>query len=163
MARWEAETERGENSHRSTFTGRWKKFNWKGDDRNKICVHICILYSDGLTRHMYSTCTLWHLPLRSYKWPQTGRQMGRKGGECADCRVHAVAAVSVYIEVRRREHARLPRTNSQIVLCLFLEWRDRPSCHLPSLDWLASLPVALAPHTKPTLISEPRGVLALEF
>lgn len=56
-----------------------------------------------------------------------------------------------------------PRTNSQIVPCLFLEWRDRPSCHLMSLDWLASLPVALAPHTKPALISEPRGVLALEF
>lgn len=51
----------------------------------------------------------------------------------------------------------------QIVLCLFLEWRDRPSCHLLSLDWLRSLPVARALRTKPALISGPRGVLALEF
>lgn len=56
-----------------------------------------------------------------------------------------------------------PQTNSLIVPCLLLEWRDRPSCHLLSLDCVASLPVALASHTKPALISEPRGVLALEF
>lgn len=83
-----------------------------------------------------------------------------RGDRC----VRAAAAISVYTEARRREGAcTSSQTNTQIVLCLFLEWRDRPSCHLPSLDWPAGLPVALAPHTKPALISEPRGVLALEF
>lgn len=52
---------------------------------------------------------------------------------------------------------------AQIVLYLFLEWHDQPSCHLLSLDWLRSLPVVEALHTKPALISRPRGVLALEF
>jgi len=56
-----------------------------------------------------------------------------------------------------------PGQTVEIVPCLFLEWRDRPSCHLLSLDWLAGLPVALAPHTKLALISEPRGALALAF
>lgn len=78
---------------------------------------------------------------------------------CADCCGYALAAVSVYIEVQRRE----PVHPAQIVLYLFLEWRDQPSCHLLSLDWLRSLPVVEALHTKPVLISQPRGVLALEF
>lgn len=64
---------------------------------------------------------------------------------------------------RKIEPTRLPTQTSQIVQCLFLEWRDQPSCHLMSLDWPTGLLVALAPHTKPALISEPRGVLALEF
>lgn len=62
-------------------------------------------------------------------------------------------------EVQRRE----PVHPTQIVLYLSLEWRDQPSCHLLSLDWLRSLPVVEALHTKPVLISRPRGVLALEF
>lgn len=118
----------------------------------KIRVHLCILYSQRLIHHMYSSCRL-------LKWAQASGQMGGKGGECADCCVHAMAAVSVYIEVGRRESVHL----SQIVLCLFLGWRDRPSCHLLSLDWLRSLPVAEALRTKLSLISGPCGVLALEF
>lgn len=55
------------------------------------------------------------------------------------------------------------QTKSQIVFCLFLEWRDQPTCHLLSLDLVTRLPVALAPCTKLALISEPGGVLALEF
>lgn len=77
--------------------------------------------------------------------------------------MRTAAAASVYIEVQREGACTSTLTNSRIVPCLFVEWRDRPSCHLLSLDWLASRPVALAPHTKPALISEPRGVLALEF
>lgn len=82
--------------------------------------------------------------------------MEGRGVQGADCCVHAV---SVYADAPRRELMH----PIQIVLCLFLEWRDRPSCHLLSLDWLRSLPVAQALRTKPALISGPRGVLALEF
>lgn len=76
-------------------------------------------------------------------------------GERADGRKRS----QVYNEVGRRESVRL----SQIVPCLFLEWRDRPSCHLLSLDWFCGPPVAEALHTKLSLISGPCGLLALEF
>lgn len=143
-------------------TGRQiEKWRWKGDDRDKICVHICILYSHRLTHHMYST----HADISFSHCTNEPRQAGRWKEKEAS--VHIVVftpwMLSVYIEVQRREPARLPGQTVKIVLCLFLEWRDRPSCHLLSLDWLASLPVALASRTKPALISEPRGVLALEF
>lgn len=97
MGSRETETERGDNSHWSTFMAKqMEKWRWKGDDRDKICVHISRLHSHRVTHHMYSTCTLWHLFVRSHKCAQTGRQMERKGGECADCCVHAAAAVSLH-------------------------------------------------------------------
>lgn len=87
----------GENSHRSTFMARQADEKMEVEGRcqgEDVSIFAYCIHTD-----MYSTC---HLFLRLHKWAQTGRQMERKGGECADCCVHAVAAVSVYIEVQRR-------------------------------------------------------------
>lgn len=160
MARWGAERRRGETITEVHILLPGQAERWKnGGGREIIWRRFVSIFAYCIHRDWHNTCTLWHRFLQVLKWVQTRRQMERKGGECADCCVHVVAAVSVYIEERRREPVYL----SQIVLCLFLEWRDRPSCHLLSLDWLRSLPVAQALHTKPALISGPHGVLALEF
>lgn len=68
MGSSEMETERSDNSHRSAFMA--KQADEKdGDVRDKICVHICILYTQGLmivvtaqivafTPWLLSLCTL---------------------------------------------------------------------------------------------------------
>lgn len=62
MGSRETETERGDN-HRGPHSSAWpgrqmKKWRWKGDDMEKICVHLCILYSQRLTQHLHTLTSL---------------------------------------------------------------------------------------------------------